>query len=207
MKEGRPGRRASFPQTEAPRGRGTPLIRCAGAPRPARARQLCAGRSPGSRWGSPGDPRPSRLLTPRGAQWHLERPHRLQLRGQPRPGRDHPGCSRSRFSPCGPPAHGRDVAGGAAQGQRHFRLRNMRKFNWCAARQLRDMGRRRQGCAGRGRIYHLYDDAPHHPPLGCGPRKQRQLRLSQSEILQSISKFNIPLRRRRWSDFPIPRVL
>jgi hypothetical protein len=44
------------------------LARCAGAPRPARARQLCAGRSPGSRRG--GVWRPglrSRLLAPWGA--------------------------------------------------------------------------------------------------------------------------------------------
>jgi len=98
-------------------------FRCAGAPRPARAVRLCAGRSPGSRLSAGtsasrlaalGDRHHRHPVPPSRAAWRngpWDRARRLQLRGQPRPGdgpaqvpgRHH--LARSRFSPCGPPAH------------------------------------------------------------------------------------------------------
>jgi len=114
------------------RGRArTALVRCIGAPRPIRARQLCTGRSPGSR---PGDFSPSaRLLASmmktaarlsssfferlihgfgvppppirRTCNGIWARYGRLQLRGQPRIGGGFHRLSHSRFSPFGPPKH------------------------------------------------------------------------------------------------------
>jgi len=77
------------------RGRArTALVRCIGAPRPIRARQLCTGRSPGSRLG---DFSPSARLLAFSCNGIRARYSRLQLRGQPRIGGGFHRLSRSRL--------------------------------------------------------------------------------------------------------------